>query len=183
METKVCFKCQQEKALTDFYTHKGMSDGRLGKCKACTKADSQKNWQEKAKDPDWVEKEKTRHRKKYHLLGYRERHKPTSEKKRGIVERYKERYPEKDRCKNYLTGLRKKLQTPKTHDLHHWCYAVGFEKNVIELLKEEHYFLHRFLDYDQENMMYRTKQGELLDTKEKHVAFFESIRHLMKEAA
>lgn len=183
METKVCFKCQQEKALTDFYVHKRMADGRLGKCKTCTKADSVNRWQEKYKDPEWAEKEKTRHRKKYHLLGYRERHKPTSEKKRCFTERYKERYPEKDRCRSLASNLRKELKTPKTHDLHHWCYAVGFEGDVIELRKEEHYFLHRFLDYDQEAMMYRTKQGRLLDTKQKHIAFFESIRYLMKEAA
>jgi len=37
---KKCFKCNIEKPLSDFYIHKMMSDGHLGKCKSCTKIDS-----------------------------------------------------------------------------------------------------------------------------------------------
>lgn len=35
--SKSCFKCGDVKALTEFYAHAGMSDGRLGKCKECCK--------------------------------------------------------------------------------------------------------------------------------------------------
>jgi hypothetical protein len=40
---KVCFKCKKTKTLNDFYKHKGMADGYLGKCKDCTKQDTRRH--------------------------------------------------------------------------------------------------------------------------------------------
>ena len=39
MKYKKCFKCQQELSLENFYKHSQMGDGRLNKCKDCTKSD------------------------------------------------------------------------------------------------------------------------------------------------
>ena len=36
---KTCFKCLVQKPMEDFYKHVAMADGRLGKCKDCTKRD------------------------------------------------------------------------------------------------------------------------------------------------
>lgn len=36
---KRCFKCGVVKSAEDFYRHPNMTDGRLGKCKDCTKLD------------------------------------------------------------------------------------------------------------------------------------------------
>lgn len=39
MRRKRCFKCSGLKKLTDFYRHPTTADGRLNKCKQCTKRD------------------------------------------------------------------------------------------------------------------------------------------------
>lgn len=39
-DTKICFRCGKKKSLNDFYRHKQMGDGYLGKCKECTKFDN-----------------------------------------------------------------------------------------------------------------------------------------------
>lgn len=46
MTTKRCFRCQCDKPLEDFYRHSAMGDGRLGKCKDCTKNDVKRHRQE-----------------------------------------------------------------------------------------------------------------------------------------
>jgi|GEM_PF-5489211 len=43
MRTKVCFKCDAELSITNFYKHPRMGDGHLGKCKACTRYDVREN--------------------------------------------------------------------------------------------------------------------------------------------
>lgn len=44
MASKRCFRCGETKDLSEFYHHRGMRDGHLGKCKECTKRDVRANY-------------------------------------------------------------------------------------------------------------------------------------------
>lgn len=46
IQEKVCFKCGKTKKSTEFYKHPRMADGRLHKCKECTKKDVSRNYRE-----------------------------------------------------------------------------------------------------------------------------------------
>lgn len=172
---KSCFKCNIVKPLGEFYKHKKMGDGHLGKCKTCTKKDvDEREKHLRATSPEWVEKETIRAREKYFRLGYKDIHKPSPEEKKLIMARYKESFPEKYKAK-CLSG--KINPIIKGNQLHHWSYNPEHAKDTIELSVLEHKKLHRYLVYDQERFMYRRIDTmELLDTKESHIEYYESLK-------
>ncbi len=174
MKTKICFKCNSEKGVSEFYKHPRMEDGHLNKCKNCTKLDSAKTLSLKISTKEGLEHERARHREKYYRLGYKDKHKPTKERKKEIIDLYKSKFPEKIKASSILNY---KYKTPKGVNFHHWSYNKEHYLDIIELSILEHNKLHRYMIYDQERMMYRRCDTmELLDTKEKHIDYYNSLK-------
>lgn len=173
IKEKKCFKCEISLPISEFYKHKGMSDGHLNKCKICTKKDVILNESKLKEDPEWVLKEKKRGRDKYHRLGYGEIYRPTTESKRKNIEKYFKKFPEKRLAQRYVGRF---LKTSSEFNLHHWSYNEKDWLDVIEITAKNHMFLHRYIVYDQERMMYRDLDGILLDTKDKHLKYYSECK-------
>lgn len=164
---KKCNTCNIEKPLEGFFKHKRMKDGYTNICKACRT----EMHNESMKDPEWVEKERTRGRTKHQRL-YAGSVIVDPLTKKKAMDNYYNKFPEK---KQAAAAIRKDSKDPGS-ELHHWSYNKEHWKDCIKLDPKTHKLAHRYITYDPERMMYRiSKTGELLDTKEKHETFIKSL--------
>lgn len=158
-----------------------MLDGHLNKCKDCTKKDVSDRESRLRQNPDWVEKERERGRSKYHRLNYVNNSVDPGKKKK-YARKYYARFPEKRASRNKVSHLRTKLNVADGVEMHHWSYRKEHVKDVILLPAEDHHIAHRYLVYDKEEKMYRTKDGVLLDTNLGHWNYIKSVIEVEKLA-
>jgi len=150
-----------------------MMDGHLNKCKECTKSDSNARVEYlRENDPEFVKNEKIRGREKYHRL-YKGIPTPKNVKKKSIGN-YIERYPEKRNAKLHSQHI----PCPENCERHHWSYNEEHYKDVIILPITLHNKIHRYMSYDSRSKMYKTSEGTLLDTRQKHELFISKIAEL-----
>lgn len=161
---KICFKCEDMKNLSEYYKHKQMGDGLLGKCKTCTKQDTKAQTEINTSTPEGLEKERQRHRDKYHRLGYKEQQKIWNE-----GQPWKNSSVYKGLRRNYY----KKLE--RNFELHHWNYNDEYLKDVFILDIKDHKNLHNNLHLDLEKRIFYSEDGTYLDTKEKHENYINKL--------
>ena len=167
---KICKRCKIEKSLDEYYKCSAMSSGYINFCRECKQKEAIANYDRRAADPDFSEKERERSREKYHRL-HDNWKKSSPEQRRQYTNNYRQNYPEKNAAHNACRGLEKS----SSKERHHWSYNKEHYLDIINLSIIDHNLIHRSIVYDQEFMMYRTISNELLDTKEKHLTYINEI--------
>lgn len=110
---KTCFKCLQEKPISEFYAHKMMADGHLSKCKDCAIKDATgyRNANiEKARQYD-RDRSKTPHRMKDHHIR---------------ADKYKKQYPFKRKAHAQISNALRYGFITKPNI----CSVCGVEKRI-----------------------------------------------------
>jgi len=159
-QTKVCFRCETEQPLSQFYKHKQMADGHLNKCKTCTKKDSGKREKENRENPEWVKKEQARAREKYHRLGYKDKQLEWDKNKP---------WTRSNIYKGLHLFLKRKGLLSHGQVVHHWNYSEEHLRNVFIMSLEIHKKIHRHLDLDLKSKIFFFK-GIPLTNKNRHYA-------------
>jgi hypothetical protein len=162
---KKCICCSIEKELLEFYVHPKMRDGHLNKCKECCKKQADLREKKLRKDPEWCENERIRSKEKYYRLNYRETQFYQNKLKVYKNSKYK--------------GLSKKLKLSSNENVHHWNYHLI--EDVIILDRMFHRFVHRYLTLDKELLIFTSKEGDLLDSKEKHLEYIKKLNLLFNK--
>lgn len=131
---KACFKCGESKSLDEFYKHPKMGDGYLGKCKECTKKDSNKHRSENLESCRSYDRERS-------VLPHRaELRRKVSKtwvedgRQSASQQRYKDKYPDRYTAHNILNSAKRdgKILMPNA------CSVCGRETTRLEAHHEDY---------------------------------------------
>lgn len=157
---KKCIRCGENKGLSEFYAHPKMRDGHLNKCKSCCREQTDLREKKLRKNPDFCENERIRHREKHHRLGYGKKQYEIRKSKTHITSQYK--------------NQSRDLKLDSNENGHHWNY--NYIDDIIILNKKFHRFIHRYLKLNELTLIFESKDGQVLDTKEKHLNYIENLK-------
>jgi hypothetical protein len=154
IETKVCSKCLEVKSIDDFHRYSRGRYKRQSRCKKCNYAD---NTERQQKNPEKANKSN----RKYYKKNGRNREDPSQSSACKAANKYLR--------ENHPPGY-DKYGNPRLW--HHGCYLPEHLLNVILLSVKDHYRAHSLMTRGKDEYFFRVKEtGELLDNKEKHIAF------------
>lgn len=175
---KQCSACNQVKPIIDFHKNKSHKHGYNSWCKPCCKSYFKNRIKVIKSNPE-----------KYFTYLNTSRINQIKRIKDGLTKPSKEShikasrktyltYPEKSRAMRLCKGIK----PPDGYERHHWSYKEEFARDVIFLSKKDHKKIHRYIQYDKSQWIYRTKfTNVLLDTRDKHEIFIREMLEKMPD--
>lgn len=152
---KKCFKCGEEKPLTEFYKHPQMSDGRVNKCKACNKKDVRENYRKNINYYKSFDQIRNQKRKEY----IKKKNEAYQKKNPELVLRAKKKWSSKNKLKQAAIHLLNNAKRDgrvkpgkcqicgyRNVEAHHYDYTKPL--NVVWLCKKHHEKIHWWLRWN-----------------------------------
>lgn len=188
---KVCTKCKEKKSVNDYHKQKKGKYGVTSVCKVCKSEIKKRDWKvtkndkelyqvhkervaehyrKKSKDKKWMERKRKAQRKICRKDYARKYYNDNREAYRVYKKRTRKRYPEKEKARRATINMK----IDGKH-LHHWSYNEEHYTCVIPLSPLDHAKIYRFLIYDNNSFYFKDSKGNLLNTRNKHLEYINSI--------
>lgn len=160
---KKCFKCEEEKELSEFYKHPANTDGHFNKCKECTKKDVKENRKNKKEYYDNYDRNRPNAKeRKDKFVSYRKKRYASdpSYREKNLAWSWEDRRknPEKYAARDAMTVAIKNGAIVRSETCehcgdfgvriegHHWSYLPEHQLDITWLCTECHGKEHKRLN-------------------------------------